>query len=38
MTKRQTDKQANRQNDKIQRTKREFNIATSGQFRTFAMF
>jgi len=32
------DKKTNRQKDKSQRPKREFNIVTSGQFRTLAMF
>ena len=31
-------KKIRRQKDKIQRPKREFDIATSGQFRTVAMF
>ena len=37
-TKRQKDKKTKRQKDKRQRPKREFTIATSGQFRTLAMF
>ena len=36
--KRQNDKKTKRQKDKTQRLKREFNIVTSGQFRTLAMF
>ena len=36
--KKQTDKKTNRQKDKRQRPKRQFNIVTSGQFRTLAMF
>ena len=42
MTKKQKGKKkqknTKRQKDKRQRTKREFNIVTSGQFRTLAMF
>ena len=38
ITKKQHDKKAERQKDKRQRPKREFNIVTSGQFRTLAMF
>ena len=37
-TRRQEDKKTKRQKDKRQRPKKEFNIATSGQFRTLAMF
>ena len=36
--KRQKDKKTKRQKDKGQRPKREFDIATSGQFHTHAMF
>ena len=36
--KRQKDKKIKRQNDKRERPKREFDIVTSGQFRTLAMF
>ena len=41
ITKRQNDKKTKRRNDRIkkrQRPMREFNIVTSGQFRTFAIF
>ena len=41
MTRRQKEKKGEktkRQKDKRQRPKREFNIVTSGQFRTLAMF
>ena len=37
-TKRQNDKKTKSQKEKIQGSKREFNIATSGQFRTLVMF
>ena len=37
-TERQKDRKTERQKDKRQRPKREYGIATSGQFRTFAMF
>jgi len=36
--KKKKDRKTKRQNDKRQRPKREFNIVTSGQFRTLAMF
>ena len=36
--KRQKDKKIKRQNDKRERPKREFDIVTSGQFHTLAMF
>ena len=38
MAKTQKDKKTKRQKDKRQRPKREFDIVTSGQFRTLAMF
>ena len=38
MTKRQKGEKIKRQKDKRQRPKREFDIVTSGQFRTLAMF
>ena len=37
-TKRQKGEKTKRQKDKIPRPKREFNVVTSGQFRTLAMF
>ena len=37
-TKRQKDRKTERQTDKRQRPQREFDIVTSGQFRTLAMF